>query len=397
MLDDVSRRARLALDPVGIDRVDVDEALLLGEPAGLEVRVLEGAVDLADLGAGRAEDLRDRLAAETRIGALDVALVVTLLAYAIVSGLPLGDTLPFALVLLVASVPAALPATFTLAQALGAQEPAHRGVLVTRLSAIEEAAAMDVLEIRQIPVLQDNYVYLIREPRQGAVAVVDPSVAPPVAAMLRELGWTLTHILNTHHHWDHTGGNFALKAATGCVVVGPRADAERIPGLDIEVGEGDFLPFGETQAQVFDVPGHTRGHIAYWFADAHALFCGDTLFSLGCGRLFEGTPRQMWESLSKLRRLPDETRIYCGHEYTQANARFALTVEADNARLVARSAEIDRLRAAGKRTVPSTMGEERATNPFLRADQPSVARAVGLPPSDPVAVFAAVRARKDKF
>ena len=256
---------------------------------------------------------------------------------------------------------------------------------------------MDGLEIRQIPVLQDNYVYLIREPRQGAVAVVDPSVAPPVVTALRELGWTLTHILNTHHHWDHTGGNFALKAATGCVVVGPRADAERIPGLDIEVGDGDLFPFGETQARVFDVPGHTRGHIAYWFADAHALFCGDTLFSLGCGRLFEGTPRQMWESLSKLRRLPDETRIYCGHEYTQANARFALTIDPGNARLKARAAEVERLRAQHLPTVPSTMGEERTANPFLRADSDELRRNLDMQTADPVAVFAEIRRRKDVF
>jgi hydroxyacylglutathione hydrolase len=256
---------------------------------------------------------------------------------------------------------------------------------------------MDGLEIRQIPVLQDNYVYLIREPRQGAVAVVDPAVAPPVIAALRKLGWTLTHILNTHHHGDHTGGNLALKAATGCTIVGPRADAARIPGLDVEVGEGDRLPFGETEAQVFDVPGHTRGHIAYWFADAHALFCGDTLFSLGCGRLFEGTPRQMWESLSKLRRLPDETRVYCGHEYTQANARFALTVDPGNPRLKARAAEVDRRRAQGLSTVPSTMAEERATNPFLRADAEGLRHALNMETADPVAVFAEIRRRKDVF
>ena len=256
---------------------------------------------------------------------------------------------------------------------------------------------MATLEVRQIPTRKDNYVYLLRESGQGNIGVVDPSDAAPVIAALEEAGWRLTHIINTHHHGDHTGGNLELKAKYGCTVVGPRADRDRIPGIDVEVGDGDSYMFGDAEARVFDTPGHTRGHITYWFPESKALFCGDTLFALGCGRLFEGTAQQMWTSLSKYRAVPDDTLVYCAHEYTQANARFALTVEADNARLVARSAEIDRLRAAGKRTVPSTMGEERATNPFLRADQPSVARAVGLSPSDPVAVFAEVRARKDKF
>ena len=256
---------------------------------------------------------------------------------------------------------------------------------------------MATLEVRQIPTRKDNYVYLIRDRGQGKIGVVDPSDAGPVIAALEEAGWRLTHIINTHHHGDHTGGNLELKQKYGCTVVGPRADRDRIPGIDVEVGDGDTYKFGDAEARVFDTPGHTRGHITYWFPESKALFCGDTLFALGCGRLFEGTAQQMWTSLSKYRAVPDDTLVYCAHEYTQANARFALTVEADNARLVARAAEIDRLRAAGERTVPSTMGEERATNPFLRADQAPVARAVGLPPNDPVAVFAEVRARKDKF
>lgn len=256
---------------------------------------------------------------------------------------------------------------------------------------------MATLEVRQIPTRKDNYVYLIREPGQGKVGVVDPSDAAPVIEALTAAGWTLTHILNTHHHGDHTGGNLELKAKYGCTIVGPRADHDRIPGIDVEVGDGDSFMLGDAEGRVFDTPGHTRGHITYWFPESKALFCGDTLFALGCGRLFEGSAQQMWTSLSKYRAVPDDTLVYCAHEYTQANARFALTVESDNAKLVARAAEIDRLRAEGKRTVPSKMGEERATNPFLRADQPSVARAVGLPPSDPVAVFAEVRARKDKF
>jgi len=256
--------------------------------------------------------------------------------------------------------------------------------------------AVSELIIRQIPVLRDNYVYLIREPASAATAVVDPSVAAPVLDMLEETGWRLTHILNTHHHHDHTGGNIEIKAATHCIIVGPRADRDRIPGIDVAVGEGDEYALGGAVARVFDVPGHTRGHIAYWFVESRALFCGDTLFLMGCGRLFEGTPEQMWRSLGKLRALPPETRVYCGHEYTQANARFALTVEPQNADLVARASAVDALRAAGRPTVPATLGEEVATNPFLRADRSSLQAAAGTP-GDPVATFAAIRKRKDNF
>lgn len=256
---------------------------------------------------------------------------------------------------------------------------------------------MPQLEIHQIPVLSDNYVYLAHSAATGETAVIDPAVAEPVLDALKAKGWTLTHILNTHHHGDHTGGNLQLKQATGCIIVGPRADAARIPGIDVQVGDGDRYGFGGEQAAVFDVPGHTRGHIAYHFADSQALFCGDTLFALGCGRLFEGTPQQMWASLGKLRALPADTRVYCAHEYTQSNARFALTVDPANDRLKARAAEIDRLRAAGTPTVPSLLGVEKETNPFLRADDGGVAAAVGLSGADPVTVFAEVRRRKDHF
>jgi hydroxyacylglutathione hydrolase len=256
---------------------------------------------------------------------------------------------------------------------------------------------MSQLVIHQIPVLNDNYVYLAHEPDGGATAVVDPAVSEPVLAVLREKGWRLTHILNTHHHGDHTGGNLALKAATGAVIVGPRADHDRIPGIEVAVGDGDRYSLGAATAQVFDVPGHTRGHIAYWFADSQALFCGDTLFLLGCGRLFEGTPAQMWTSLGKLRALPPETRIYCAHEYTQSNARFAVTVEPTNASLLARAKAIDVARAAGRPTVPATLGEELATNPFLRADRPELQAAAGLQGRDPVDVFGEIRRRKDVF
>jgi hydroxyacylglutathione hydrolase len=255
---------------------------------------------------------------------------------------------------------------------------------------------MAELVIRQLNALRDNYVYLIRDPETGATGAVDPSEPGPVRAALAETGWRLTHILNTHHHPDHTGGNLALKSESTCTIVGPRADRERIPGIDVDVGDGDDYAFGKQVARVFDVPGHTRGHIAFWFAQSRAVFSGDTLFTLGCGRLFEGTPQQMWHSLSKLKALPAETRVFCGHEYTQANARFALTVEPGNQALIERSARVDRLRAENRSTVPALMGEELATNPFLRADQPGLQAAMGTR-GDAVATFAEVRRRKDVF
>ncbi|HTS94396.1 MAG TPA: hydroxyacylglutathione hydrolase [Stellaceae bacterium] len=255
---------------------------------------------------------------------------------------------------------------------------------------------MTELVIRQLKALRDNYVYLLRDPATGATGAVDPSEAGPVEEALAETGWRLTHVLNTHHHPDHTGGNLALKSKWNCIVVGPRADHARIPGIDVDVGENDEYAFGTQVAKVFDIPGHTRGHISFWFPASRAVFCGDTLFALGCGRLFEGTPQQMWHSLSKLRALPPETRVYCGHEYTQANARFALTMEPANAALVERSRAVDKLRAEQRSTVPSLMGEEIATNPFLRADQPALQSAMGSP-GDPVATFAEIRRRKDVF
>ncbi len=257
--------------------------------------------------------------------------------------------------------------------------------------------AMPNLEIHQILALSDNYIYLVRDPVEGACAAVDPSLARPVLAALEAHGWTLTHVLNTHHHWDHTGGNLEIKRVTGCTIVGPRADAARIPGIDVAVGDGERYRFGSEEARVFDIPGHTRGHIAFWFPDSRALFCGDTLFTLGCGRLFEGTPAEMWESLKKLRALPGDARVYCGHEYTEANARFALTVDPGNAALKARAERVNALRAEGQPTVPSTMEEERRTNPFLRADDEGFRRTIGMEGADPVAVFAEVRRRKDVF
>ncbi len=242
------------------------------------------------------------------------------------------------------------------------------------------------MEVVQIAVLSDNYVYLAHDGDE--TVVIDPAVAEPVLAAAAARGWTITQILNTHWHPDHTGGNLAIKAATGCRITGPAGEAAKIPGIDRAVVEGDEVRIGSATGRVIDVPGHTAGHNAYYFGGAGAdgaavLFCGDTLFALGCGRLFEGTPAQMSASLAKLMALPDDTLVYCAHEYTQSNARFAVTAEPANTALASRVIDIDAARAAGKPTVPSTIGLERATNPFTRAAS--------------VAEFATRRAAKDAF
>jgi hydroxyacylglutathione hydrolase len=253
------------------------------------------------------------------------------------------------------------------------------------------------LQIHQIPCLQDNYGYLIHDPASGLTASVD---TPDAAAIERELeaqGWKLDYILNTHHHFDHAGGNLALKAKTGCVIVGSRADAARIPGIDVLVGEGDRFALGSHEARILETSGHTVGHICYVFDEDKAAFVGDTLFSLGCGRLFEGTPGQMWESLQKLMALPDDVRVYCAHEYTQSNGRFAVTMEPKNAALKARVADVAALRAAGQPTVPSTIGLEKATNPFLRPASPELRQMLGLTTAPDADVLGETRRRKDRF
>jgi hydroxyacylglutathione hydrolase len=222
------------------------------------------------------------------------------------------------------------------------------------------------LEIVRIAVLSDNYVWLVHEPRSGQTMAVDPSLAEPVLAEAESRGWRIGQIWNTHWHPDHTGGNQAIKDATGCLVTGPAAEAHRIPTLDRQVAEGDTVSLGGITAQVLEVPAHTAGHIAFHLPSEELIFVGDTLFAMGCGRLFEGTAEQMHSNLQRLAKLPPETRVYCAHEYTLSNGRFALSVERDNGKLVQRMAEVEAARAAGEATVPTTIALERATNPFMR-------------------------------
>jgi hydroxyacylglutathione hydrolase len=254
-----------------------------------------------------------------------------------------------------------------------------------------------MLEIVQIPVLSDNYVYVLNDVEFGSAAVVDPAEAGPVFEVLDRKGWRLDFILNTHHHGDHVGGNLELKQATGCRILGAAADATRIPGIDRGLADGDEVVLGGNRARIIEVVGHTSGHIAYWFADQDALFCGDTLFSLGCGRLFEGTAEQMWASLEAIRQLPSATRIYCAHEYTQANGRFARSVEPANPVLQQRLAEVDQLRAESRPTVPSTLDQELATNPFLRPESAAIRKHLGMPDAKSWQVFARLREMKDGF
>ena len=254
-----------------------------------------------------------------------------------------------------------------------------------------------MLEIYQIPCLQDNYGFLVHDPETGATATIDTPEVAPINQALAAKGWRLTHILNTHHHFDHAGGNEELKAQWNCQVVGAAIDAERIPGIDVALADGDTLTLGSKQARIIEVPGHTSGHIAYYFAADEVAFVGDTLFALGCGRLFEGTPEQMSESLGKIMALPDAATVYFAHEYTEANAAFAVTMEPANPALQQRVKEIQSLRAAGKPTVPTSIGLERATNPFVRSDSAELQAVLNLSGADVVAVFAETRRRKDHF
>ncbi len=244
--------------------------------------------------------------------------------------------------------------------------------------------------------LQDNFGVLLHDRESGATAAIDAPEAAPVEAALQQTGWRLTDILVTHHHADHTGGIAELKRQHRCRVVAPHGEAARIPMVDETVREGDSVRVGTLEGRVLETPGHTAGHISYFFPADQLAFVGDTLFSIGCGRVIEGTPEMMWQSLLKLRGLPDETRIYCGHEYTMANIRFARTIEPANAALSAREREVEKLLSAHKPTVPSSLGEEKAANPFLRADLPAVAKSVGLEGALAWKVFAEIRERKNR-
>jgi hydroxyacylglutathione hydrolase len=247
------------------------------------------------------------------------------------------------------------------------------------------------------PARSDNFGYLVHDEASGRTAAIDAPEAGPIREALTRRGWTLSDIFITHHHIDHVEAIAELKAAFGTRVVGPRDEASKIDGLDELVGDGDTIELGESRFAVIATPGHTLGHIVFYNADGGHLFSADALFSLGVGRMFEGTPGPMWEGIKRLRDLPDETLVYCGHEYTQSNARFALSIDPDNVALQARAREVDALRAEGKATIPFQLGEDKQANPFLRADAPELARYYGLEGADPSEVFAAIRKGKDNF
>jgi hydroxyacylglutathione hydrolase len=252
-------------------------------------------------------------------------------------------------------------------------------------------------EVVTIPCLSDNYAYLLHDTATGATACIDVPEAGPIEAALNERGWRLTDILITHHHYDHVDGVGQLRSTTGAKVWGNAEDAERLPPLDHAVHPGDTVTVGGLTGTVIDVSGHTVGHVAYHFPGAGAVFTADSLMALGCGRLFEGTAPQMWASLSRLAALPPDTLVCSGHEYTQSNARFALTIEPGNAALQARASAIDAARAEGRPTVPSRLDEEFATNPFLRAGLPEVKESLAMPQNEDAEVFAEIRRRKDTF
>lgn len=253
-----------------------------------------------------------------------------------------------------------------------------------------------ILDIEQFPCLNDNYGYLVHEPLSGQTAAIDTPDADAYLKRAEANGWNISMILNTHWHPDHAGGNLKIKEATDCIIYGPAGEAAKIPGLDIAVKEGDTIELGRATARVLDVPGHTLGHIAYIFDEQERAFVGDSVFSLGCGRVFEGTMEMMWKSLSKLKALPPATHLYCAHEYTLSNARFAVTIEPDNPDLKSYVDWIGERRAKGLPTVPALLERELQTNPFLRADVPELQAAMGCP-GDAVATFAEIRGRKDRF
>lgn len=256
---------------------------------------------------------------------------------------------------------------------------------------------MSDLAFHQFICRSDNYGLLLHDHKTGATAAIDAPDAAEIERHLETLGWKLTHILTTHHHGDHVEGNLALQRRHGCTIIGPRGEASKIPGIEREVSGGDRFTWEGREVMVMDCPGHTLGHVAYYMPSEGAVFAGDTLFSLGCGRVFEGTMEQMHQSVQQFAALPPETRLYCGHEYTQSNARFALAMEPGNEALVQRAAEVDRLRAAGQMTCPSTIAAELAANPFLRTGSAEIRRTLGLQDARDGEVFAELRERKNSF
>jgi len=252
------------------------------------------------------------------------------------------------------------------------------------------------LQFHQFMCRSDNFGVLVHDPDAGVTATIDTPEVAAIEAALAKTGWKLTHILNTHHHGDHTEGNLPLKEKYGCTVVGPRAEAAKIPGLDVAVGEGDVYKLGGYDVRVIDTPGHTAGQVNYYIPKAKVVFTGDTLFSLGCGRLFEKGADAMWPALEKLSKLPGDTMVYCGHEYTQSNAKFALTIEPENVALQKRAEEVAALRAAGKPTLPVRLDLELATNPFLRPSSPAIQARLGMTGRPLWEIFGEIRARKDK-
>lgn len=254
-----------------------------------------------------------------------------------------------------------------------------------------------MLQVRMFPCLNDNYGFLAHDPATGETVCIDTPDADEILKQAGEAGWRISQIWNTHHHWDHAGGNQALKKATGAFILAPDGEKGNIDGVDRAVDGGEQVRLGDCVADVIATPGHTLGHIIYHFPADKIAFVGDTIFALGCGRLFEGTPQQMWDSLKAIRALPKDTQLYCAHEYTQANARFALTLETENNALKDYAKGVDAKRKRGEPTVPTTLAAEIAANPFLRADKAPLKKAIGLPNAAPEKVFAEVRARKDKF
>ncbi|KAJ4907328.1 Hydroxyacylglutathione hydrolase 2 [Raphanus sativus] len=254
------------------------------------------------------------------------------------------------------------------------------------------------LQIEMVPCLKDNYAYILHDEDTGTVGVVDPSEAEPVIDSLQRSGRNLTYILNTHHHYDHTGGNLELKDRYGAKVIGSALDRDRIPGIDIALKDGEKWMFAGHEVHVMDTPGHTKGHISLYFPGSRAIFSGDTLFSLSCGKLFEGTPKQMLASLKKIIALPDDTSIYCGHEYTLSNSKFALSIEPNNEVLQSYAAHVAELRKKKLPTIPTTLKMEKACNPFLRSSNTDIRRALGISETaDEAEALAIIREAKDNF